>query len=73
MASVLAKKFGLYINTELYGLLLWKVMFVHLCGVDIAYRRLSGLVCSGHCTLAHAVDECILCHEGQQCALLKLL
>jgi len=37
----LAKKFGLYINTELHGLLLWKGKCVHLCGVDIAYRWLS--------------------------------
>jgi len=34
--------YKLYV-TNFYGLLLWKGMCVRLCGVDIAYRRLSDL------------------------------
>ena len=39
--KLFAKKFGLYISMELYGLLLWKGMCVCLCVVDIAYLWLS--------------------------------
>jgi len=41
--KLLAKNFGLYINTQLYGLLLWKEKYVRVCGVDIAYQQLSDL------------------------------
>jgi len=30
---------------ELYGLLLWKGMCVHLCGMDIAYWQQSDWTC----------------------------
>jgi len=38
---------------ELYGLLLWKELCVHLCGVDIAYWQLSDSThLQWHCTVS---------------------
>jgi len=53
---------------ELYGLLLWKGMCVHQCGVYIVYRRLSDWThlqtAVGIAQLADALGESILCCEG---------
>jgi len=56
---------------ELYGLLLWKGMCVHQCGVYIVYRRLSDWThlqtAVGIAQLADALGESILCCEGCWC------